>query len=431
MQMRIEEDKPYLLKSEHLYRLGLAILGAVVIFTQWLFLDLTHILVLIMVVSLIFLYLLLDYLLARTAIKLTILRYTRVSLDSFTTGVFFALINFEYILVLIIGFGCVISLFLYKEKYLLLNALLLCLGAGITYWLLLPLTSRWDTFVANPITIVPALLLLGCYCMVLISRGLEKDTLMLKQLSSAAAENQALTNRVFQLSEYLSPAVRQAVLSGIQLEEEPEEKQITVFFSDIVGFTNLTEQLSPDELISFLNTYLAEMSKIAARFGGTIDKIMGDAIMVFFGDSETRGIENDAVSCVSMAVAMKKSMTELQLRWQRNGMVDVPSIRIGINSGLCRIGNFGSAYYLNYTLLGRSVNLASRLETAANAGEILISLSTYNLVKNRIHCVAKGEVDVSGFSQPLLAYSVVGLMPTARKRKADPAGLDPQGKSAT
>ena len=193
----------------------------------------------------------------------------------------------------------------------------------------------------------------------------------------------------------------------MQLKQEPEEKQVTVFFSDIVGFTSLSEQLSPDELSAFLNTYLEEMSKIATRFGATIDKIMGDSIMVFLGDPESRGIQNDAVSCVSMALAMKKSMEELQLRWQGNGMVNPPSIRIGINSGLCKVGNFGSTYYLNYTLLGRSVNLASRLETAANEGEILISLSTYNLVKNKIHCVCKGEVFASGFSKPLLAYSVL------------------------
>ena len=170
------------------------------------------------------------------------------------------------------------------------------------------------------------------------------------------------------------------------------------------------------------------MSKIAARFGDTIDKIMGDSIMVVFGDPESRGIENDAVSCMSMALAMKKSMAELQLRWQRNGMVNPPSIRIGINSGLCKVGNFDSAYYLNYTLLGRSVNLASRLETAANAGEILISLSTYNLVKHKIHCVSKGEVFASGFSQPLLAYSALD---SKAEQKADQTLLDTEEKATT
>lgn len=405
--MRIDENNSYIPQTEQLYRLGLSSLGVVITLTQWRFPDPTHTLALIAVLSLIFLWLMLDYLIARTVLRLTFLRYARVSADYFGTGVFFAMVNFNYIVVLIIGTGCVISLLLYKDKYLLLNIVLICLGAGITYLLLSPLASDWKPFVADPITITVALLLISTYSIIIISFGLKQHKRMVQQSSLVATENKAQTNRIFQLSEYLSPTVRRAILSGVQLKQEPEEKQVTVFFSDIVGFTSLSEQLSPDELSTFLNTYLEEMSKIAARFGGTIDKIMGDSIMVFFGDPESRGIQNDAVSCVSMALAMKKSMEELQLRWQGNGMENPPSIRIGINSGLCKVGNFGSTYYLNYTLLGRSVNLASRLETAANEGEILISLSTYNLVKHKIHCVSKGEVFASGFSKPLLAYSVL------------------------
>jgi len=405
--MRIDENNSYIPQTEQLYRLGLSSLGVVITLTQWRFPDPTHTLALIAVLSLIFLWLMLDYLIARTVLRLTFLRYARVSADYFGTGVFFAMVNFNYIVVLIIGTGCVISLLLYKDKYLLLNIVLICLGAGITYLLLSLLASDWKPFVADPITITVALLLISTYSIIIISFGLKQHKRMVQQSSLVATENKAQTNRIFQLSEYLSPTVRRAILSGVQLKQEPEEKQVTVFFSDIVGFTSLSEQLSPDELSAFLNTYLEEMSKIAARFGGTIDKIMGDSIMVFFGDPESRGIQNDAVSCVSMALAMKKSTKELQLRWQGNGMVNPPSIRIGINSGLCKVGNFGSTYYLNYTLLGRSVNLASRLETAANEGEILISLSTYNLVKHKIHCVSKGEVFASGFSKPLLAYSVL------------------------
>ena len=405
--MRIDENNSYIPQTEQLYRLGLSSLGVVITLTQWRFPDPTHTLALIAVLSLIFLWLMLDYLIARTVLRLTFLRYARVSADYFGTGVFFAMVNFNYIVVLIIGTGCVISLLLYKDKYLLLNIVLICLGAGITYLLLSLLASDWKPFVADPITITVALLLISTYSIIIISFGLKQHKRMVQQSSLVATENKAQTNRIFQLSEYLSPTVRRAILSGVQLKQEPEEKQVTVFFSDIVGFTSLSEQLSPDELSAFLNTYLEEMSKIAARFGGTIDKIMGDSIMVFFGDPESRGIQNDAVSCVSMALAMKKSMEELQLRWQGNGMENPPSIRIGINSGLCKVGNFGSTYYLNYTLLGRSVNLASRLETAANEGEILISLSTYNLVKHKIHCVSKGEVFASGFSKPLLAYSVL------------------------
>jgi len=430
MHMLIDENKDYLLKSELLYRLGLSILGIIIIFDQWMNSGSTHILLLMLLLSLIFLFLIADYLLARSTLKLTPFHYLRVSFEYLGTGVFFAFIHFEYILILIIGFGCVLSLLLHKEK-LLIYILLICLGAGITYWLLLPLINHWDPFVAGPIIITSALLLVGIYSMVLIIRGLQKHKRMVQRLSLATTENEELTNRIFQLSKYLSPTLRRAILSGVQLKDEPEEKQVTVFFSDIVGFTTLTEQLSSEDLTSFINTYLAEMSKIAARFGGTIDKIMGDAVMVFFGDPESRGIKNDAVSCVSMALAMKKSMTELQLRWQKKGMGTLPSIRIGINSGLCKVGNFGSSYYINYTLLGRTVNLASRLESAANAEEILISQSTYDLVKDRIHCISKDDVIANGFSQPLPAYGALSLIQHDKQTLSYETLLDPQANVAT
>jgi class 3 adenylate cyclase len=84
------------------------------------------------------------------------------------------------------------------------------------------------------------------------------------------------------------------------------------------------------------------MSEIAFRFGGTVDKVIGDSIMVFFGDPESRGVQSDAVRCVSMAIAMRKAMQELQLRWQAEGIEQPTGLRMGINSGVCKVGNFGT-----------------------------------------------------------------------------------------
>ena len=151
------------------------------------------------------------------------------------------------------------------------------------------------------------------------------------------------------------------------------------------------------------------MSEIALRFGGTIDKIIGDSIMVFFGDPESRGIEKDALSCVSMALTMREAMTKIRQRWQAAGIENPTSIRMGINSGLCKVGHFGSEHHLTYTLLGQAVNLASRLEAAADNEEILISLSTYSLVKETVSCTPKGQLAIKGFSKPIIAYSATGL----------------------
>ena len=151
------------------------------------------------------------------------------------------------------------------------------------------------------------------------------------------------------------------------------------------------------------------MSQIACRFGGTIDKVIGDSIMVFFGDPESRGTHTDAVACVSMAIAMRQKMAELQQRWRSGGINQPPALRIGINSGTCKVGNFGTENRLDYTLLGQAVNLASRLESAAQCNEILLSDSTYQRVKATIRCADKGQISVKGFSKPISVYSVIDV----------------------
>ena len=148
------------------------------------------------------------------------------------------------------------------------------------------------------------------------------------------------------------------------------------------------------------------MSKIAIEYGGTIDKFIGDAVMVFFGDPQTRGPKEDCIACVSMALAMKKKATELQAGWRNQGILKPLQIRIGISVGFCTVGNFGTESRLDYTLLGKEVNLASRLETSAAPGEILISHSTYLMVKDIIICEDRGEIKVKGFREPIQIYRV-------------------------
>jgi class 3 adenylate cyclase len=129
--------------------------------------------------------------------------------------------------------------------------------------------------------------------------------------------------------------------------------------------------------------------------------------MVFFGDPVSRGVQDDALACVSMALEMKKHMRIMQQRWGTQGIDAALEIRMGINTGYCTVGNFGTDQRLDYTALGTEVNLASRLETAAPAGEILISDETHTLVKDTILCEDKGVVNVKGFSEPVRIYSVI------------------------
>ena len=129
-----------------------------------------------------------------------------------------------------------------------------------------------------------------------------------------------------------------------------------------------------------LNSYLNEMSKIALKYGGTIDKFVGDAILIFFGDPETKGDKEDACSCVLMALEMQERMHHLKNLWENQGITNPLEIRIGINTGYCNVGNFGSENRLDYTIIGGEVNLASRLESNAMTGQILISQETLSLI---------------------------------------------------
>jgi class 3 adenylate cyclase/HPt (histidine-containing phosphotransfer) domain-containing protein len=210
-----------------------------------------------------------------------------------------------------------------------------------------------------------------------------------------------------QLSRYLAPQVYQSLFDGSrQAEIRTQRKKLTVFFSDIKNFTESTAQWQPEEVTLLLNSYFAEMSQIAAEYGATLDKFIGDAIVIFFGDPHTLGVQEDAVQCVNMAIAMQVRMGQLQARWRDMGINKGFEIRIGINSGFCDVGNFGSALRMEYTIIGREVNLAARLEQAAEPGEILISSETYTLVQRDITVDARPPLQAKGFSHPIPVYAV-------------------------
>jgi class 3 adenylate cyclase len=151
------------------------------------------------------------------------------------------------------------------------------------------------------------------------------------------------------------------------------------------------------------------MSKIAHDFGATIDKYVGDAIIAFFGDPETRGVREDAKACVNMAIAMQRRMRDLQSEWLDMGLEKPFRLRIGINTGFCTVGNFGSADRMDYTIIGNEVNLAARLESHAEVGGILMAHETHSLVKDTVLAEEGDALTVKGFAKPVRTYSVVGL----------------------
>jgi len=225
-----------------------------------------------------------------------------------------------------------------------------------------------------------------------------------------AEKNRMLESLSNQLSKYLSPQVYASIFSGEQsVEIASKRKKLTVFFSDIADFTGTTDSLESEDLTNLLNHYLTEMSKIALDHGATIDKYVGDAIIAFFGDPETRGIKEDARACVNMAIAMQRRMRELQSEWLDMGLEKPFEVRIGINTGFCTVGIFGSEDRMDYTIIGNEVNLAARLETHAEVGGILLAHETHSLVKGTVLAEEGDTLTVKGFAKPVRTYSVVGL----------------------
>ncbi len=211
------------------------------------------------------------------------------------------------------------------------------------------------------------------------------------------------------LSRYVSPQIKKSIFEGRQdASIGSSRKKLTIFFSDIVSFTSQTDHMEPEDLTSLLNSYLDRMSVIALNYGGTVDKFIGDAVLIFFGDPETQGVHQDALSCVEMALEMQSAIEELKEGWRDKGIVSEFAVRMGITTGYCTVGNFGSEARMDYTIIGNEVNLASRLETNAAPGTILIAKETYALIRDQIACVAKEPVDAKGFDRPVPAFQVIG-----------------------
>jgi len=223
-------------------------------------------------------------------------------------------------------------------------------------------------------------------------------------------KNKMLESLSLKLSKYLAPQVYQSIFSGRQdVSLETKRKKLTVFFSDIKDFTQITEDLQAEDLASLLNEYFTEMSRIALEHGATIDKFIGDAMLMFFGDPESRGVEEDAKACVRMAIAMQRRMKDLQADWRRRGYEHPFRMRIGINTGFCNVGNFGSDDRMDYTIIGGEVNLAARLESQADPDGILLSYETYAVVRDMVDAEERPSIEAKGIRREIRPFALTNF----------------------
>ncbi len=214
---------------------------------------------------------------------------------------------------------------------------------------------------------------------------------------------------------YLDHGVIEQIIANPDiLDLGGNEKSITIFFSDVQGFSTISEKLTPSGLVSLLNEYLSEMTDIILKHGGTIDKYEGDAIIAFFGAPVP--FEDHALRCCLAAIEQQKRLAELRKVWAEQGR-DLLKVRMGMNTGTAVVGNMGSKTRFDYTMMGDSVNLASRLEGANKAyGSCsMISGSTYEEVKNDVEARKLDVIRVVGKKEPVAVYELMDVK----------GGLDP------
>lgn len=223
-------------------------------------------------------------------------------------------------------------------------------------------------------------------------------------------KNRMLEELSEKLSKYLSPQVYESIFSGERdVSISTQRKKLTVFFSDLKDFTNTTDDLEPEELTALLNEYLTEMSDIALQYGATIDKYVGDAMLLFFGDPTSMGVKEDAMTCVRMAIAMQRRMAGLRAEWRDAGHERPFHMRVGINTGYCNVGNFGSAARMDYTIIGGEVNLAARLEGICEPDGIMLAYETYSLVRDFVDAEEQEPMNVKGLNRKIRPYAVQGI----------------------
>ena len=244
------------------------------------------------------------------------------------------------------------------------------------------------------------------------------ESLMKAVLEDAERKKEETERLSVNLAKYLPPQVHEAIFSGeFDTGITTKRRKLTIFFSDISNFTSTSEGLQPEDLTRYLNEYFSEMTDIALDHGATIDKYIGDAMMVFFGDPDSKGEQEDARACVKMALKMRDRISDLQDKWQRQGFADPFVIRMGMNTGYCNVGNFGSDQRLTYTIIGSEVNVAQRLEASAQPGGILMSYETYAHAQDLIEVEQLNSISMKGVKREIKVFSVLNKIRQGNKIK--------------
>lgn len=209
--------------------------------------------------------------------------------------------------------------------------------------------------------------------------------------------------------QYVSPALVERMMGdpGRYASEASENREITVLFVDICGFTQISETMAPEDLREYINAFLTSMTEVVHRYGGTIDKYIGDAVMAFWGAPVDDPQHAD--HAVAASLSMLEEVQRLNRGFERRGL---PPLRvgIGINTGIARVGDMGSRLRRSYTAIGNTVNLASRLESLTRRFAVPIIVGRETMQQARGHrFVSLGPVEVPSISEPVEVHAPAGI----------------------
>jgi adenylate cyclase len=249
-----------------------------------------------------------------------------------------------------------------------------------------------------------------------------------RRLEARIDEQMGELVRTGELKRFLPHQVAESLLAGrLEPDERFERRKVTALFADLVGFTELSETLEPEELAEVLNDYLREMTAVAVSHGGALDSFIGDGLMVIFGAPARSDEETQALDAVQTALSMRARARELTMRVRQRGIPGDLQIRAGINTGHCTVGVFGSEVMSAYKAVGFAVNIAARLQTEADPGSILCGFRTYALIEDRVRAVRREPLAVKGATRPVEAWEILELVDAEQgdpdaTRRAEPEG---------
>ncbi|MBI2583810.1 MAG: adenylate/guanylate cyclase domain-containing protein, partial [Candidatus Aenigmarchaeota archaeon] len=305
------------------------------------------------------------------------------AVQTILTGAFLERQSREYVIAVIFILSLIVALALYFFRALFATIITAVAGAGYLFFSFNAFYSGTVMNIFYPLLSLAATYVFGT-----------------ASLYVFESRQRKLVTGIF--GKYVSKGVAEHILKSGDVSLKGEKRTITTLFADIRGFTSLSEKLQPEEVVAMLNHYFDAMTKIIFKHGGTLDKFIGDCIMAEWNVPLEQ--ENHPLLALKAAIEMQGAVKKLA----KEGKYPAVKYGIGINTGPAIIGNMGSVERVDYTAIGDSVNLASRLCGAAEGGQIIISEAAYEKVKDKIKARRLKPIKVKGKEKAVTVYEVLG-----------------------